>query len=433
MKQAARGKHVVVVGAGVTGLTAALRLAGSGFRVMVIEAADRPGGKIRTGADGVETGAEQFLLRDSTGGPGGALRLVDELGLRDELVHPVLTKAGLWLDGRLADLPKGTLMGVPGEGDPDGVAVAARDLDHGVPVLAPQEDVAVGELVRQRLGDEVVEHLVDPLLGGVYAGRADRLSLQATIPALHRSLQSHHTLRGAVAATTGASRAHAADRPVFGTLRGGLSQLISALTAELEQRGVPIHYGQPLRNLADAPADGYVLACPFKPAAALLGIPNEVEYASVGLVTLKLPKVELPELTGFLVPADQGLSIKAATFFSRKWAHHAGDHVVLRASIGRYGDVAALQQTDDWLIQTARRDLETVLGPLPAPVAASVKRWGGGLPQYAPGHVARIAALRAETTRRGITLAGAAFDAVGIPACVTSGEKAAADLGESLS
>jgi oxygen-dependent protoporphyrinogen oxidase len=105
----------------------------------------------------------------------------------------------------------------------------------------------------------------------------------------------------------------------------------------------------------------------------------------------------------------------------------------MRASIGRYGDLAALQQTDDALIQTVRDDLETVLGPLPVPVSASVKRWGGGLPQYAPGHVARIAALRAETKPRRITLAGAAFDAVGIPACVTSGEKAAADLGESLS
>jgi oxygen-dependent protoporphyrinogen oxidase len=426
-------KDAVVVGAGIAGLTAALRLAERGIRVTVIEATHRAGGKIRTGADGVETGAEQFLLRDATGGPGGALRLVDEFGLRDRLVHPIAAKAGLWIDRELRDLPKGTLMGVPGEEGLDGIAIQDHDRDNGAPVLGPREDVAVGELVRRRLGDEVVEHLVDPLLGGVYAGRADRLSLQATIPALHRLLQSHNTLRGAVAVATSSSRAHASGGPVFGTLRGGLSQLVTALTEELEKRGVAIHYGRPLRALADREADGYVLACPFKPAAALLGVEDTVDYASIGLVTLTLPRTRLPDLSGFLVPADQGLSIKAATFFSQKWEHHAGDHVVLRASIGRYGDVATLQQTDEALIETVRRDLAIVLGAdLPEPSMASVKRWGGGLPQYAPGHVEHIAALRAAVPGN-VKLAGAAFDAVGIPACVTSGEQAAADLGESLS
>jgi oxygen-dependent protoporphyrinogen oxidase len=349
----------------------------------------------------------------------------------DRVVHPVIGSAGLWLDGELRPLPTGTLMGIPGvPGDGD----ATGDPDRGEPVLGPDEDVAVGALVRERLGDEVVEHLVDPLLGGVYAGRADLLSLQATIPALHKLLRSEHTLRSAVTSAVAASKAHSTAGPVFGTLQGGLSALISAAEQRLTALGVDIHYGRPLRALEELPADGYVLACPATPLSRLVPeIGVLVDYASVGLVNLRLPDVDLPQLSGFLVPADQGLSIKAATFFSRKWDHLSIGDVLIRASVGRYGDTGILAQTDAALVDVVHADLAKVIGPLPPPKQARVTRWGGGLPQYAPGHVARVAQVREAMKRRRIALAGAAFDGVGIPACITSGERAAADLEESLS
>ncbi|MEV6969126.1 protoporphyrinogen oxidase [Hamadaea sp. NPDC051192] len=432
-------RHVVVVGGGVAGLTAALRLAESGVRVTLVEATARLGGKIQTAGDGIETGAEQFLMRTPDGGPSGAARLVADLELGDRLVHPALGAAGLWVDGRLHPMPTGTLMGVPGfSAALDGVATLADDdRDLGVPVLSGQ-DVAVGELVRSRLGGAVVEHLVDPLLGGVYAGRADLLSLQATIPNLYAALQTAHTLRDGVAASL---VKRSAGGPVFGTLRGGLSRLIEALSHRLLDLGVAIHYGTPLRALDELDADAYVLACPAKPAAALLppavaDLVGELDYASIGLVSMRLPGADLPALTGFLVPADQGLSIKAATFFSRKWEHLAGEpEAAVRVSVGRYGDVGALAMTDEALGAAVQADLAKVVGPLPAASAVRVTRWGGALPQYAPGHVDRVAEARAllGAGRKPVVLAGAAFDGVGIPVCIASGEKAAADLGEFVS
>ncbi|MEV4412487.1 protoporphyrinogen oxidase [Catellatospora sp. NPDC049609] len=454
-------RHAVVVGGGIAGLAAALRLSAAGVRVTVVEQADRLGGKIHTRADGVDTGAEQFLMRDPVGGPSAAMRLVEELALTGRLVHPVAGGAGLWVGGTLRPMPTGHVMGVPGPQTVlDGVAkVADHDTDRGTPVLAPGEDRSVGAVVRERAGDEVVDHLVDPLLGGVYAGSADGLSLAATMPALHRMLGEEHTLRGAVARTTAASRAHGSGAPVFGTLAGGLSGLIDAVAAELRSRGVEIRTGLPVRRLErdgtgwavyvgaaapDAPAsvrgprlscDHVVLACPARPASRLLAqvapdaaaLVGALDYASIGLVTLELTGVELPALSGFLVPADQGLTIKAATFFSTKWAHHARPGgVLLRASVGRHGDPAALQRPDAELVRAALADLGTVLGhPLPAPAAATVTRWGGGLPQYAPGHVDRVAGARELLGGLPLALAGAAFDGVGIPACVNSAEQAA--------
>jgi len=153
-----------------------------------------------------------------------------------------------------------------------------------------------------------------------------------------------------------------------------------------------------------------------------------LEYASVALVGFALPAgTSLPELSGFLVPSTEGRLVKAATFFTRKWPHldRAGGPVIVRASIGRAGEEERLQRDDGFLAGQAHRELGALIGAtLPAPTASWVQRWGGGLPQYAPGHVERIAAVRA-TLPDGLALAGAAYDGVGIPACVASGEAAA--------
>ncbi|SBT36880.1 protoporphyrinogen oxidase, partial [Micromonospora auratinigra] len=288
----------------------------------------------------------------------------------------------------------------------------------------------------------------------VYAGRSDELSLVTTMPALARAARTAHTLVGAVrAAQAAAPRAPGA--PVFGTLAGGLSTLVDAAeraggatvrrdatVRELHRTatGWRLTVGS-TRDAAHVEADAVLLAVPARPAARLLAGPAPVvaetvgvlDYASVALVTMALPEPELPELSGFLVPAGEGLLIKASTFFTTKWGHlrRPDGLALVRASVGRYGDETALQLTDDDLATTVHRELSKVLGtPLPAPVAGHVQRWGGALPQYAPGHLDRVAAARAalRADHPTLALAGAGYDGVGIPVCVRSGETAAEEI-----
>jgi oxygen-dependent protoporphyrinogen oxidase len=180
-----------------------------------------------------------------------------------------------------------------------------------------------------------------------------------------------------------------------------------------------------------------VLAVPARPAARLLGPVSPaaaasigvLDYANVALVALAVRGASLPPLSGFLVPASEGYAVKALTIFTTKWGHLTPPDGValLRASVGRYRDTAALQRTDEDLAALVHAELGALLGAaLPAPEWVRVTRWGGALPQYAPGHLDRVAAARAALADLpGIALAGAAYDGVGIPACVRSGQAAA--------
>jgi oxygen-dependent protoporphyrinogen oxidase len=447
-------KRVAVIGGGIAGLAAAVRLRDglpANTEIILYERSGVLGGKLRTGELAgvpVERGAESFLAAGPDGGDSAAVRFVRRVGLGDALVHPAAVPAALAVGGRLEPVPAGTLIGVPGDLSVLGSVAqptAAADRDAGRPLLAAGEDVAVGALVRERFGDEVVDRLVDPMLGGVYAGRADRLSLEATMPALARAARTEHTLVAAVRAAR-AESAPVPGRPVFAAVGGGMTHLIGAAAAA---SGARISLGLTVRGLTrtahgwrlefgPAPAAGYddvdavVLAVPARPAGRILPGPATVplDYASVVLVGFALPPgTPLPELSGFLIPATEGLLIKAVTFFTRKWPHlGAGGPVIVRLSLGRAGEEDRLRYDDSVLAGLAYAELGSVLGgDLPPPAASWVQRWGGGLPQYTPGHVGRVATARAALPP-GVALAGAAYDGVGIPACVTSGEAAAEDI-----
>ena len=451
--------RIVVIGGGVAGLAAAVRLralaAERPVEVLIVERSPRLGGKLRTGAlagQTVETGAETFLSTEA-GDASAVTALARRVGLGNDLVHPASVPAALVAGGELRPIPSGTLLGVPADpSSVDGFTFEPHDEDTGAPLLAAGTDIAVGELVARRFGSDVVRRLVDPLLGGVYAGSADHLSLAATIPALHATAQRERTLAAAVREAIAGSR-RPAGSPVFTTVQGGLSRLVSALA---EASGARLLLGTTVRaitrtgagyrlttgstrDVVDLEADAVVVAVPGAPAARLVGGVDEaasaaiavLDYASVALVTIALPPdTVLPELSGFLVPATEGFQVKAATFFTTKWPHVQGTDrpVLVRASLGRYGDVATLQRPDADLVGTVSRELGMILGaPLPEALAATVTRWGGALPQYGVGHFDRVAAARAALPPT-LALAGAAFDGIGIAACVRSGEVAAQAL-----
>ncbi|GAA3457222.1 protoporphyrinogen oxidase [Dactylosporangium matsuzakiense] len=428
-------KRVVVVGGGIAGLAAAHRLhtLRPDLDVVLLDQRDRPGGKLSTGelaGRPVERGAESFLV----GGPSAAIELAREVGLGDAVVHPTGAKAAVAINGVLQDLPTGTLMGIPLQGAEEAAAT---------PILGTDRDVSVGELIRPRRGDEVVDHFVEPLLGGVYAGRADRLSVRMALPALAKAAEHHTTLSAALAEATAPSAGREPGAPIFGAIDGGMSRLVDAITATLPDvrtnttvRELEQHNGGwrlttgPTRDPRTLDADAVILAVPAAPAARLLRRAIDLEYASIALVALVLPSTKLPDLSGFLVPATEGLTIKAVTFFDRKWAHlRRPDTTILRASIGRHGDEEQLQRTDEELKDRVRTEVARLIGvdALPEELAFGVYRWGGALPQYAPGHQARIRALRESLQDTApIAVAGAAYDGVGIPACITSGRTAAA-------
>ncbi|MYS07129.1 protoporphyrinogen oxidase, partial [Streptomyces sp. SID6041] len=218
------GPSVVVAGGGIAGLAAAHRLALAGHRVTLLEAGPRLGGKLLAGEIAgapVDLGAESLLARRPE-----AVDLARAVGLGDRLQAPGTTTASVWSRGELVPMPKGHVMGVPGdaravEGLLSAEGVRRIALDAELPPTEVGEDTAIGAYVAARMGHEVVDRLVEPLLGGVYAGDAYRISMRAAVPALFAAAREHRTLTDAVRAVQRAAAAVPADAAGAGTGLGG--------------------------------------------------------------------------------------------------------------------------------------------------------------------------------------------------------------------
>jgi oxygen-dependent protoporphyrinogen oxidase len=475
--------HVAVVGGGISGLAGAHRLRallGRRARITLLDRSDRLGGVLHTvelAGVAMDVGAEAFLARRPE-----VPALLAELGLTDELVHPSGASATVRAGGRTVLLPTRTMLGVPGsdsrlEGllSSAGVARVAeerrRPLDWSVGA-----DRALGGLLRDRFGDELTDRLVAPLLGGIYAGRVDRLGLRATIPTLAAALDAGAPSLTAAADSllpresgpsahrVGISSTLAA--PVFGAIRGGYRVVVDALR---EAAAAELRLGLPVRvltrtvtgwrleigsatNAGPTPealdVDAVLLAVPAPALRKLLAGPAPSASGAAGSVELASPVVvalayraedaaNLPDSSGVLVAADEPLSVKAFTHSARKWPHLAAaatDGLVrLRASLGRAGEAGTLRVSDAELVAGVRADLAALTGITAAPVAVHVQRWGGGLPQYGVGHLDLVAQLeRAVAGLPGVAVAGALLRGVGVPACIGTGRDAAERIAAEL-
>ncbi|ROQ70455.1 oxygen-dependent protoporphyrinogen oxidase [Streptomyces sp. 840.1] len=454
--------HVVVIGGGIAGLAAARRLLGTGLRVTLLEATDRLGGKLMTGEVAgvqVDLGAESMLARRPE-----AVGLARAVGLADRLQPPATATASLWTRDALRPMPKGHVMGVPGDPaalgevlSPEGLARIAQERD-----LTPTEvgdDVAVGAYVADRLGREVVDRLVEPLLGGVYAGDAYRISMRAAVPQLFEIARRGGSLLDGVTRLQEQAAARQQTGPVFQGIAGGIGTLPDAVAAAVRAGGGEILTETPVLGLTRTAsgwdvrtdtrviaADGIVLAAPAWSASTLLAAESPaasaelagVEYASMALVTMAFRRSDvaaagtLDGRSGFLVPPVEGRTIKAATFSSRKWQwvdDASPDLFLLRTSVGRYGEEDHLHREDAELVDVSRSDLAAATGLAARPVATEVTRWIGGLPQYPVGHLGRVTRIRDEVAKLpALRVCGAAYDGVGIPACVASAHRAADEI-----
>ena len=437
-----------VLGGGITGLAAAWELERSGADAVVFELAPQVGGKVRASAvPGVpfvlDEGADAFLARVPD-----ALELCAELGI-DRLVHPATGQAYVYARGALRPLPKGQLLGVPTDIDElagtglvsdDGLALVRADLDA---TWAPASaDMSVGALVRARLGDEVCDHLVEPLLGGINAGEADRLSAAATAPQIWATAQHGGSM---IEAAARARAAATSNGPVFAAPADGMAALADRLAERLRSE---IRCGHQVTSLqvrageatVDGEAfDGAVVALPAHAAHPLLAdaapevaeLLARIEFASVVMVTLVADAGDIDhplDGSGFVVARTAGTSITACSWGSSKWAHwNDGDHVVFRASLGHDTDPTAWCDLDDrTLVDTVLTDLRTTMGITVDPVGNRVGRWPRSFPQYRPGHLDLVADIHGAAAAAGpLALAGASLGGIGVPACIRQGRAAA--------
>lgn len=469
------GFRIVIIGGGIAGLATAYeireraRATAAPVQVSLVEAEQRLGGVIRTErVDGfiIEGGPDSVLAQKPW-----AVDLAQRLGLDDQIMGTNLTsrKTYVLYRGRLHELPEGLTLMIPtrlkpllqtGLLSPLGKARAALDL-----LMRPRErdgDVTLGSFVRQHLGREAFERIVEPLMAGIYAGDGEQLSLKATFPRLLKLERQYGSLiRGLVARRPDPSplpeRGGREGRwSGFVTLRQGLGQLVEALVAHLDR--VELYIGQPVQHirlrtsdswrwpgyeveLADGRvllADAVVLATPAHVAADLLaelapevaGLLRAIPYVSTATVSLAFRRADVRHPLdgyGFVVPRVEGRPLLACTWTSSKFPHRAPEGaVLLRCFLGRAGQEEVVWLDDEALLRLIRAELADILGIWAEPILVRIFRWPRAMPQYVLGHLERLEAIQAHLARLpGLYLTGSAYHGVGLPDGIRAGAQTA--------
>ncbi|MDE3186437.1 MAG: protoporphyrinogen oxidase [Acidobacteriota bacterium] len=478
--------RTAIIGGGIAGLAAAYELekaraAGAAVKYTLFEARERLGGSIASeilnGAV-LERGPDSFITEKPA-----AAALCRELGLGDALTpsNDANRKTYIVVRNRLVPLPDGLMFLIPTKLVPTALTRLfspmtklrmALELLH--PPRPSGHDESVATLVERHFGAEAVDRLADPLLSGIYGGDASQLSARTVLPKLvemeseygsltRGMLAAHRKMRKKMAASHAAKpqgNARPAPRGIFTTLRGGMQQLVDALEARLEpawvRRSTPVSALEKTEGGWKIAAggvtelfDAVIMASPAWAAGELLGAVDPVlgeelggiPYSSsitVNLVYDEAKLGRLPDGFGFLVPASAGRAMLACTFVHRKFLGRTPPgKAVVRAFLGGAKNESLLNESDDALIATVRRELSEILGsqviPREAePEHAQVSRWRRAMAQYAVGHQERMQRITARVAALGgLRLAGNAYDGIGIPDCIRLGRQAAQELVES--
>jgi oxygen-dependent protoporphyrinogen oxidase len=464
----AEEKHkVVIIGGGISGLAAAFYLQKTAKEqnlpivVQLIEASHRLGGKMQTIVrDGftIERGPDSFLERKTS-----VVKLAKEVGMDDKLVHNSTGKSYVLVNEKLHSMPGGSIMGIPTKLGPfittdlfsvPGKLRAAADLI--LPRSESGKDQSLGQFFRRRLGNEVVENLIEPLLSGIYAGDIDQLSIMSTYPQFYEVEQKYRSLIvGMKKATLSQAKQPVAKEKTKGaflTFKTGLQSFAEAIEAKLAPDSIlkghrvekitrmNHHYEIYLNNSKTLTADCIIAATPHKVTQAMFSDYRffdpfkSVPSTSVATIALAFPKEAIKhdiDGTGFVVSRNNDYSITACTWTHKKWAHSVPEgKVLLRCYVGRAGDETIVDLSDDRIIKIVLDDLREIMDITMDPDFAVVSRWKNAMPQYTVGHKQRLTSIleQMKTELPGVFIAGASYGGVGIPDCIDQGEAAVRDV-----
>lgn len=468
-------RRIAVIGGGFCGLAAAHRLlelgkdSGRGCDVTVFDAGESFGGLVRTKRIQdylVECGADSFITNKPA-----AIQLCRRLGLESELIatdatyrrslvlfrgkpHPVPDGFQLLAPASIASIIKSPLFSWGGK--------LRMALEPFIPKRSSGEDESLASFVKRRLGNEALERLIQPMVGGIYTADPERLSLRATMPRFLEMEEKHGSLLRAMAVGSSnesqGGEASGARYGLFATLRGGLSDLTTALEKRVTELGGKLRAGTRVTKLTRMEAiegkyrielvnrnpedfEGVVMALPTRAAAELAeplrkDLANElrkIEYASSAIVVSghRLSEIrDSMEAFGLVVPAVESREILAVSFSSRKFPGRAPEgKILLRTFIGGAMQPDQFQRDDSEMKGLVRNELREIFGVTGEPDFMEVCRYPHSMPQYHVGHLGLVGRIRAEASKLpGFALAGNAYDGVGIPDTIASGEQAAAQV-----
>lgn len=457
-------KHVVITGGGITGLSAAFYLqkaASETITITLVEADSRLGGKIQTDRSNgsvIETGPDSFLERKQS-----AAQLVKDVGLEEELVRNKTGQAYVLNDDTLYPIPKGAVMGIPIALSPfleTKLFSAAGKLRAGADLLLPRSnaegDISAGNFFRRRLGNELVDRLIEPLLSGIYAGDLDRLSLSATFPQFLDVEQRARSLMKGMRQSRGKPSSSPKTKGQFLTLKHGLQSLVDAVEEQLANvnilKGTSAEqikkqdngYTVDLQDGKHLDADAVISTLPHPvhesilPSYPFLQSLSDIDATTVATVVMAFPESAVnidQEGTGFVVSRKANYTITACTWTHKKWPHTTPDgKVLLRCYVGRAGHEGIVEESDETIVQTALSDLNRVVRIKGGPEFYKITRWRQAMPQYIVGHNQWLEQLRNGLRRDlpGVFLAGASYEGVGIPDCIDQGKQAVEQVIEYL-